>query len=395
MNTHLRRKSGTRGRTVPPTPPGTPRPDPAGPPVTSVRTEVLTVPNDFPEADGTLGWDATTLVVAHVAAAGVTGLGWTYGSPAAAEVVSAHLAPVVTGRSAWDVPAANEAMTRTVRNAARPGIAGHAISAVDIALWDLKARLLGLPLVALLGAARAEVPVYGSGGFTSYDDERQDRQLRGWAEEQGIPRVKIKIGESWGAAEDRDRERISRARRSVGDATALFVDANGGYTAKQAVRVARHLAAEGVTWFEEPVSSDDLAGLAEVRDRVECEVTAGEYGYTLPYFHHMLAAGAVDCLQADVTRCGGVTVWLRAAALAEARGLEISGHCAPHLHAHAAAAVPNLRHLEWFHDHVRLEGMLFDGVLDPAGGTIRPGADGTPGHGLTLRPDAAERFRKG
>jgi L-alanine-DL-glutamate epimerase-like enolase superfamily enzyme len=350
------------------------------------------VPTESPEADGTLSWSDTTLVVVHAESEGATGLGWTYGSPAAAVVVEQHLAPVVTGRPAFDVPAANEAMTRAVRNAARPGLAGHAVSAVDIALWDLKARLLGLPLVTLLGAARTEVPVYGSGGFTTYDERRQDRQLRTWTEEYGIPRVKIKVGESWGTAEARDRKRISAARRSAG-AAELYVDANGGYDAKQAVRLGDHLEAEGVTWFEEPVSSDDLPGLARVRDGVRADVTAGEYGYTLGYFERMLAAEAVDCLQADVTRCGGVTVWLRAAALAEARGLEVSGHCAPHLHAHAAAAVPNLRHLEWFHDHVRIEDTLFTGALDPSGGAVRPGADGSPGHGMALRPEAAGGYR--
>ncbi|MFJ7999694.1 enolase C-terminal domain-like protein [Streptomyces sp. NPDC096310] len=361
--------------------------------VEAVDAAVYTVPTDTPEADGTLSWDSTTLVVVQVRAAGATGLGWTYGSPATAAVVREHLAQVVIGRSAWDVPAANDAMSRAVRNAARPGIAAHAISALDIALWDLKARLLGLPLVRLLGAAREEVPVYGSGGFTTYDAERQDRQLRSWTEETGIPRVKIKVGESWGRAEERDRERISRARRSIGDRVELYVDANGAYTRKQAVRLARHLDAEGVTWFEEPVSSDDLAGLAHIRAAIGADVTAGEYGYTLPYFHHMLAAEAVDCLQADATRCGGFTVWLRAAALAEAHGLQISGHCAPHLHAHPAATVPNLRHLEWFHDHVRIENLLFDGALDPSGGTIRPGATAAPGHGLRLRSGTAEAFR--
>ncbi|CAG6396376.1 mandelate racemase [Streptomyces cocklensis] len=364
-----------------------------GPPrVESLRTAVYTVPTEEPEADGTLSWEATTLVTVHVSAGGATGLGWTYGSPAAAEVVDAHLVAAVAGRSAWDVPAANEAMSRAVRNAARPGIAGHAVSAVDIALWDLKARLLGLPLVDLLGAAREDVPVYGSGGFTTYDDARQDRQLRTWTEEYGIPRVKIKIGGSWGTEEDRDRRRISGARRSAG-AAELYVDANGAYTAKQAVRLGRHLDAEDVTWFEEPVSSDDLPGLARVRDAVRCDVTAGEYGYTLAYFQQMLAADAVDCLQADATRCGGITVWLRAAALAESRGLTVSGHCAPHLHAHAAAAVPNLRHLEWFHDHVRIEQLLFSGALDPSGGTIRPGSTGSPGHGMDLRAQDAEAYR--
>jgi L-alanine-DL-glutamate epimerase-like enolase superfamily enzyme len=154
------------------------------------------------------------------------------------------------------------------------------------------------------------------------------------------------------------------------------------------------MADEDVTWFEEPVSSDDLDGLREVRDRVTPDVTAGEYGYDLAYFARMVDAGAVDCLQADVTRCGGFTEWQRTASVAAARGLQVSGHCAPNLHAHVAAAVPNLRHLEYFHDHVRIESMLFDGALDPRGGALRP--DRTrPGLGLTLKESDAAPFRVG
>jgi len=262
---------------------------------------------------------------------------------------------------------------------------------VDIALWDLKARLFEQPLVRVLGAARGRVPVYGSGGFTTYDERRLTEQLEGWMR-QGFSRAKIKIGESWGTEQRRDLERVALARRVIGDDADLYVDANGGYTIKQAVRVARSLADLGVVWFEEPVSSDDPGGLRRVREAVDCDVAAGEYGYDLPYFAHMVDAGAVDCLQADVTRCGGITVWLRAAAVAQAHGLEISGHCAPHAHAHAAAAVPNVRHLEWFHDHTRIEARFFDGVLDPSGGVVEPGASGAPGLGLTLRDDV-EQFR--
>ncbi|MFD7604302.1 enolase C-terminal domain-like protein [Streptomyces mirabilis] len=363
------------------------------PVVDRVGTAVFTVPTDAPEADGTLDWDSTTLVLATVGCGSVTGLGYTYAPAAAARVIDDLLAGVVTGSPALDVPRMNEAMHRAVRNAGLPGVAAQAIAAVDIALWDCKARLLDLPLVRLLGSARDDVPVYGSGGFTTYDDDQQERQLRGWVEQDGIPRVKIKIAESWGRREERDRRRVAQARAVIGDTTELYVDANGGYGAKQALRVSGALADEGVTWFEEPVSSDHLITLAAIRDQAPLEVAAGEYGYTLPYFEHMLAAGAVDCLQADVTRCGGITVWLRAAALAQARGIDISGHCAPHAHAHAAAAVPNLRHLEWFHDHVRIERILFDGVLAPDGGIITPGADGTPGLGLTLNTARAQPYR--
>ena len=217
-------------------------------------------------------------------------------------------------------------------------------------------------------------------------------QLSGWALEQRIPRVKIKVGESWGTAAGPDLERMAQAREVIGPETELFVDANGGYSRKQAIRIMSAASDLDVRWFEEPVSSDDLDGLREVRNAVQADVTAGEYGYDLTYFRRMCAAEAVDCLQADVSRCGGITEWLRVAAVAASYGLEISGHCAPHLHAAVATAVPNLRHLEWFHDHVRIESMFFDGALDPAGGTVRPDPD-APGLGLTLRAADAERYR--
>ncbi|WP_349260155.1 enolase C-terminal domain-like protein [Actinocrinis sp.] len=362
-------------------------------PVEAVSAAAFTVPTDSPEGDGTLTWDSTTMVMARASAAGVTGIGWTYGLAAAANVITDKLADVVRGCSALDVPAANDAMCRAVRNAGKPGLVAMAISAVDIALWDLKARVLGVPLVRLLGAARPDVPVYGSGGFTTYDDKQLEEQLRFWAEEQGIPRVKIKIGESWGRDERRDLARAEFARDIVGDDVEFYVDANGGYTRKQAIRVGRALADLGVTWFEEPVSSDDLVGLHEIRDAITPDVAAGEYGYDLPYFGRMLNADAVDCLQADVTRCGGITIWQRVAAVAESLGLQISGHCAPHAHAAVAASVPNLRHLEWFHDHTRIESMFFDGTLDPSGGAISPCDNTAPGIGLELRSAVANRYR--
>ncbi|WP_405098035.1 enolase C-terminal domain-like protein [Micromonospora sp. NBC_01412] len=348
------------------------------------------VPTDAPEADGTLAWDGTTMVLVRAAADGHTGIGWTYGPTAATAVVTDLLAPVVTDLDPDDVPAIWTAMRHQLRNAGRPGVAGLALSAADCAVWDLKARRHGLPLAGLLGTARRHVPVYGSGGYTTYDDERQHRQLSGWVHEQGIPRVKIKIGESCGTKAPRDVARMTAARRTIGDHAELYVDANGGYQRKQAIRVMRAATDLDVRWYEEPVSSDDLAGLGQVRDQVTPDVAAGEYGFDLVYFHRM--APYVDCLQIDVTRCGGITEFLRAAAVAAAAGLEVSAHCAPHQHLPVAAAVPNLRHVEWFHDHVRIESMLLDGAVPATGGTAAVPLD-RPGLGLDLRIGEAERYR--
>ncbi|HEX5595104.1 MAG TPA: enolase C-terminal domain-like protein, partial [Micromonosporaceae bacterium] len=247
-----------------------------------------------------------------------------------------------------------------------------------------------LPLARLIGTVRSAVPVYGSGGFTSYDMQRQHRQLTGWVQEEGIPRVKIKVGESWGGQVQRDLQRMAAARHSIGDDAELFVDANGAYERKQAIRVLQAARDLDVRWYEEPVSSDDLIGLGQVRDEVLADVAAGEYGYDLAYFARM--APYVDCQQIDVTRCGGISEFLRAAAVAAAHGLQVSAHCAPHQHLAVAAAVPNLRHIEWFHDHVRIESMLFDGAAAATGGTVPVNLD-APGNGLTLRAADAEQFR--
>ncbi|GAA1564532.1 enolase C-terminal domain-like protein [Kribbella hippodromi] len=355
----------------------------------AVRASAYTIPTDAPEGDGTFAWDSTTLVLVEVVGGGRTGTGWTYGSPACATVVTHDLAPRIEGHEVEDVVGCWNVMRAALRNIGRPGVAGMALSAVDCALWDLKARLLDMPLHRLLGAVHESVPVYGSGGFTTYDERQLTEQLSGWVDGQGIPRVKIKIGESSGTVEDRDRRRVAQAREIVGQSTELFVDANGGYTVGQAQRVASWLSAYDVKWFEEPVSSDDLAGLRTVRDQTTIDVTAGEYGYDLAYFQRLCPV--VDCVQADVTRCGGITELLRIAALAEAHGLQLSGHCAPGLHLAPLTAIPNLRHLEWFHDHTRIESMLFEGLPTPSKGAATP--PNAPGHGLTWLPDAAAKYR--
>jgi L-alanine-DL-glutamate epimerase-like enolase superfamily enzyme len=362
--------------------------------ITELKATAYTIPTDAPEADGTLSWSATTMVVVRAHCGSAVGTGWTYGSAAGADVVNGTLADEVIGRSAFDVAGSSDAMVKALRNVGRQGIGGQALSAVDIALWDLKARLLQLPLHRLIGAVRDAVEVYGSGGFTCYNEQQLRDQLTGWTERLQIPRVKIKIGESWGTCPDRDLARMDQARNAIGETVDLYVDANGGYRRKQAIRMMTNAADLDVQWFEEPVSSDDLDGLRAVSDAVSADVTAGEYGYDLTYFRRMCQAGAVDCLQVDASRCGGITEWLRVAAVAASYGLDVSAHCAPSLHLHVGAATPNLRHLEWFHDHARIELMAFDGTTQPVGGLLRPDAD-TPGHGLTLRTSDLEKYRAG
>jgi L-alanine-DL-glutamate epimerase-like enolase superfamily enzyme len=343
------------------------------------------------EADGTLSWDATTMVVVEAHAGDRTGTGWSYTSSAATALVGEMLAGEVEGRSPFDVPALLDAMVRRFRNAGRPGLVSAAIAAVETALHDLRARLLATSLATLLGRFREDVPVYGSGGFTSWDDRMLREQVEGWLD-LGMEAVKIKIGLPDAEGHRRDLARVALVRDLAGPDVAVMVDANGAYTTKQAVRMAQHLAEYDVVWFEEPVSSDNLEELRAVRRQVTCDVAAGEYISDVPTAARMVEAGSVDCLQVDVTRCGGMLEWQRIAAVASARGLEVSGHTAPGLHRYVAASVPHLRHLEWFHDHVVIEQSLFDGAPTVVGSRLHANPT-VPGHGMTLRTADAERYR--
>ncbi len=357
-------------------------------PVDRVAVEAFVVPTDAPESDGTLEWDRTTLVLVQVGGGGRQGLGYTYADLATASLIRDTLGPLVKGMDALSPPSCYAAMWRRIRNLGRPGICSMAISAVDCALWDLKARLLDVSLATLLGPVRAGATIYGSGGFTSYTDRRLADQLSGWVK-QGIRQVKMKIGRE----PARDPERVRIAREAIGPDAELFVDANGAYSRKQALAQAERFARLDVRWFEEPVSSDDLDGLRLVRDRAPAlmDIAAGEYGYDIFYFRRMLEAGAVDVLQADITRCGGVTGFLQVAALCQAHHVPLSAHTAPALHAPVVCAVDPFKNLEYFYDHARIERMFFDGLPPLVNGELRPDRS-RPGTGLELKRADAQKF---
>jgi L-alanine-DL-glutamate epimerase-like enolase superfamily enzyme len=367
--------------------------EPAAVPVERLEVLGYQIPTDGPdgrESDGTLVWDSTTCVVVEASAAGLTGTGYTFGDVATARLIDSKLAALAIGSDALAPPALWHRLFAEIRNLGRPGAGAMAVAAVDIAVWDLRARILGRALFQTLPAFHDRVPVYGSGGFTNYPVERLTEQLAGWVD-QGIPRVKLKTARH----PDEDPGRLAAVRKAIGDDPALFTDANGAYSRKEALYWAWRFREEfGVAWLEEPVSSDDLAGLAQVRSGGPpgLEVAAGEYGFVLADFARLLDARAVDCLQADVTRCGGITGLLQVAGLSAAHQVDLSAHCAPAVSAHAFCAVERLRHLEYFHDHVRIESMLFDGTLEPQGGALKPDRS-RPGLGLEIKRSEVERYR--
>jgi L-alanine-DL-glutamate epimerase-like enolase superfamily enzyme len=358
-------------------------------PIEDIRVSVFRVPTDTPnESDGTFVWSATTLVVVEARGGGQAGIGFTYADTATARLIHDTLADVARGMDAMANGAIWLALVAAVRNLGRPGIASMAIAAIDNALWDLKARLLDAPLVTLFGAARSAAPIYGSGGFTSYSDRELRRQLGAWVRD-GIPRVKMKIGRDPAA----DVERVKAARAEIGDDAELFVDANGAYARKQALAQAERLSEWRVSWLEEPVYHGDLEGLRLCRDRAPAgmEISVGEYGYAPRDFMALLEAGACDVLQADATRCEGMTGLLIVDGLCTSAMIPLSTHCAPSLHVHVACAAKQLRHVEYFHDHARIEHMLFDGAPMPRDGALYPDLS-RPGVGLELKREDAKAY---
>lgn len=356
-------------------------------PVDRVTVSAYTIPTDLqPESDGTAVWKSTTLVLVEIDAGGKRGMGWTYESAAAAKLIEEQLADIVRGENALDTRAIWQRLTGAVRNTGRSGLASYAIAALDIALWDLRARLYDVALCDLMGLVREDVPIYGSGGFTSYDIPTLQAQLAGWAGA-GIRAVKMKVGREHEA----DPVRVAAARKAIGPDCHLFVDGNGGYDVAEAISIARRFAESDVTWFEQPVDHNDLDGTRRVREHAPPGMAISSGEYITDTSRAAPVAEVVDVLQADASRCGGYTGFLAIDGYCDVIRKPLSSHCGPMLHLHVAAASLRLRHMEYFHDHVRIEKMLFDGFIEPQNGMLRPDR-GRPGHGLAFRHADAQPY---
>lgn len=363
--------------------------DQPAPPVEDLRVGAFDIPTPTLESDGTLEWRKTTLVVVELSVGNVTGLGYTYADAGTARIIHDHLAGVLRGRRAGDIEALWRDMFARLRNLGSHGPCAMAVSAVDIALWDAKAKHHAVSLVDLLGAVREELPVYGSGGFCSYTEPQLRDEFERWRA-LGVRRFKLKVGRD----PANDPARVGLARSIIGPAAELFVDANSAYARKQAAGWAERYAGEfGVTWFEQPLAPTDLAGLRELRRRAPApmDIADGEYGYQLDYFRRLLEAEAVDVVQADATRCGGITGFLKVATLCETWALPLSSHCAPAVHLHPGCAAVPMRHAEFFVDHERIERELFDGAGEPSGGVLRPDR-ARPGLGLEFKWEDARQY---
>ena len=346
-----------------------------GPEVTALDTAVYTIPTDAPEADGTLAWDKTTMVLVTARAGGEQGLGWSYTSRAAAAVVGELLAGTVTGRDAFDVAGAAEAMARQVRNVGRPGIAAMAISAVDIALWDLKARRAKLPLWRLLGGFDPRVPCYAGGIDLDLSVEALLRQTDDNLS-RGFRAIKMKVGRPDLAA---DVARVKAMRAHLGEGFPLMADANMKWTVEEAIRAARALQPYDLTWLEEPIIPDDVAGHARILAAGGVPIAAGENLRSLWEFKNYIVAGAVSYPEPDATNCGGVTSFMKIARLAEAFNLPVTSHGAHDITVHLLAACPNRSYLEahgFGLDRYIEHPLVLEGGMAPA--------PVLPGHGVSF-----------
>lgn len=330
------------------------------------------------------------MILVELKAGDIWSLGYTYGHAAIASLAKTLITSHVIGKNPLEIPLIWAELHRVIRNDGKAGIAAMAVAAIDISLWDLKAKLMNVSVAELLGSVRRKIDVYGSGGFTSYNEKELETQMRTWVD-LGVRHFKMKIGRQ----PNEDPARVAFVRECIGPVASLMVDANEAYDIPTALKRAEDFDKQRVSWFEQPINSQDLAGMCEIKKRFPpgMALADGEYIYDLPHVLNLIRARSADVIQLDVTRCQGITGFLKAAAVCEAAALPISSHCAPSLHVALGCALSGIMHLEYFFDHVRIEEELFDGVLPAKEGALEPDLSRL-GLGLKLNIQKAERFRQ-
>lgn len=356
--------------------------------ITGIDVYIIRHVMDGKLADPTRKVEAVGYVVVDVATdQGLHGYGITYdeqGAEAIREFIKHVFEPRMKGRNPLDSAVLYEENFHLFRGVGRKGLAFCAYSAVDLALWDLKGKILGLPVYKLLGGGRNVVPVYASGGWSSYTVDELVGEAT-MAVSRGYNAVKIKVGVEGGRNPSEDLRRVKAVREAIGPGVKLMLDANNIWTSGTAVRFANQVKEYDILFFEEPVPADDMPGLARFRRGTDVPLATGEHEYTRFGVRDLVVAGAVDVLQVDATKCGGYTETLRMNAIAQAWNITFAPHAMEHMHMHLLAAAPNGAFLE------RL--LMFEPVVEktfvnppaPVNGMLRL-PDG-PGLGLEYKLD--------
>ncbi len=368
--------------------------------ITDVSTTVIHNPEVFifqdatmfPSLSGAKGWDE---LFVHVSTdEGIDGFapgGRGASVDSIRAVIEKGLKEALINEDPFDIEYLWNRMFWLVRGYGRKGVAFCAISAVDIALWDLKAKALGLPLYKLLGPYTNSVPIYGSGGWTNLSEKELVEEQLSYVE-RGIPRIKMKVGKDFGNAEEEDIRRLAVVRKAVGDDVEIYIDANNGYYAKQAIRMAQQFEEYDVKWFEEPVLADDIDGLAMVSKSINIPVATGEHEYTKFGFKELISRGGADIVQPDVGRIGGVTEWMKVAHLAHSYNLPVAPHAAQLVHLHLACATPNLKVVEYLGILEVGDKFFYTDFPEPENGMWSPYPD-RPGLGLELNTEVVKKYK--
>jgi L-alanine-DL-glutamate epimerase-like enolase superfamily enzyme len=349
--------------------------------ITAIETAHYRIPQTVfsptPLTDTTHSIEALDLIIATVKTAdGVVGTGYTYTTGHCAAAVKAMLdtevAPQAIGQSCRDAERLwTEAWWRT-HWAGRGGVSTLAMAALDIAFWDAQAIAAGLPLFRYLGAHREQIRGYASAVNLSLSLPALMAQAEAFVA-QGFTGYKLKVGQPTPRL---DADRLKAVRDVLGEERLLIVDANMGLTPAEAMRLARDLERYDAYWFEEPLIPEDVAGHAALAKSTTVPIAAGENLYSKYQFQEYFRAGALNIVQADVIRCGGITEWLKIAHMAQAANLPMAPHFVAELHVHLLCAVPNaliLEYLPWF-------DALVEEPLRHQGGVFAPPE--RPGHGI-------------
>jgi len=318
---------------------------------------------------------------------GLEGIGVTYhevGGEATRELILRNMAPKLIDRDPLETEAIWQEIFHYLRGVGRKGLMYGALSAVDTALWDLKGKIVGLPLYKLLGGNRTSIPVYASGGWTSFSDEQLVDEMKSMVA-RGYRMVKFKVGVEGGSNIRRDVERVRKVREAVGPDIGLLVDANNCFDAATAVQLANRIREYDIVLFEEPVFADDIPGLARFKRGTDIPLGTGEHEYTKFGVRDLLMHDAVDVVQVDVARVGGYTELLKAAALAQAWNVKLAPHAMENIHLNLAGAVPNFLFLERLIMFEDITARTFKNAPVPVNGFMEIPA--LPGLGLELDMD--------
>lgn len=344
-------------------------------------------------ADSTRHVETIGFVVVDVSTnQGIHGIGVTYhevGGEAIREFIQYAIAPKMVGRSPFETETLYEENFHYMRGVGRKGLAYCAYSAVDVALWDIKGKALGMPLYRLLGGTNPCVPIYGSGGWTSYSTEELVAEAKMMVA-RGYKKIKLKVGVDGGRNPSEDVRRVAAVREAIGPDIGFMLDANNVWRASAAMQFANRVREYNIEFFEEPVFADDIPGLAEFKRGTDIPLATGEHEYTRFGVRDLLLNNAADIVQCDVTRCGGYTEMLKIVGMTQAWNKGFAPHGMEHMHMHLVAAAPNGMYLEHLFMFDEVVHNVYKDAPEPKDGILT--IPDKPGLGIELNEDYIREY---